>query len=171
MSNKPRVFIGSSVEGLQYAQAIQSNLDHSAISILWSQNVFTLSNNTIDDLIKQTKSVDFAILVLTPDDKIEIRKENFSTVRDNLLFELGLFIGAISKERVFYVVPRIGYEIHLPTDLLGITKGTFELTEDESELQAVLGPFCNQVKIIIKKLGRISDTNNLTSASKKKQII
>jgi predicted nucleotide-binding protein len=49
-------------------------------------------------------SFDFAILVLTPDDLTQSRGKQQPSPRDNVVFELGLFIGALGRDRVFMVV-------------------------------------------------------------------
>ena len=49
---KPAVFIGSSVESLKIAYAIQEELTHNAEITLWSQGIFKLSNTTLDDLLE-----------------------------------------------------------------------------------------------------------------------
>src|SRR5688572_13296546 len=99
MDRKPRIFIGSSVESLTIADAINENLDHNFEVTIWRNGTFDLSNNTIDSLIKKASTVDFAIFIFSPDDLIIIRNEEKRIVRDNVVFELGLFIGTIGKER------------------------------------------------------------------------
>lgn len=90
--SKPRVFIGSSVEGLNVAYAVQQNLLHEAEVTVWAQGVFELSKTTIESLNKTLSENDFAIFVFSLDDLINIKDTIKSTVRDNVLFEFGLFI-------------------------------------------------------------------------------
>lgn len=103
---KPALFIASSVEGLQVADSINENLDHDVHCTLWRTGTFKLSSQTIDDLVKKSSTVDFAVFVFTPDDLTTIREKQHATARDNVIFELGLFIGAIGKERCYVVKPR-----------------------------------------------------------------
>src|SRR5687768_5941457 len=63
----PSVFIGSSVEGLEIAEAIQRGLRYAADVELWDQATFDLSSTTIESLEAKCAAVDFAIFVLTPD--------------------------------------------------------------------------------------------------------
>lgn len=143
---KPKIFIGSSSEQLEIAYLIQENLDFDAQTTVWTQGIFKLSRNILDSLIESLANFDFAIFVFHPDDITQIRNKKVETVRDNLIFELGLFIGKLGKEKVFFLVPRTIEKLHLPTDLLGITPGTYDNTREDNNLQASLGPFCNQVR-------------------------
>lgn len=123
---KPRVFIGSSVEHVDLAYATQEGLEHDVEPTVWSQGVFALSRTAMASLIDQLDESDFGIFVLAPDDATTIRYTTKQTVRDNVIFELGLFIGRLGPDRCFLVVPRGGDDLHLPTDLLGITPATFD---------------------------------------------
>lgn len=136
-SERPSLFIGSSVEGLPYAKAIQVNLDHALQVTIWSQGVFGLSGGTLEELTKKLDQMDFAALVVTPDDLTTSRGEEKPTPRDNVLLELGLCIGALSRERSFIVYDRTS-NIKLPTDLAGVTPATFHPHSD-GNLEATLG--------------------------------
>ncbi len=153
---KPRIFVGSSVEGLDIAYAIQENLEYTADVTIWDQGIFKLTSNALDDLITVLKNSDYGIFVFSPDDITKIRQENFKTTRDNVIFEFGLFIGYLSKKRVSYVLPRGVTEFHLPSDLAGINPGTFDSKREDKNLRAALGPYCNEVKEVLKEISIIS---------------
>ena len=155
---KPRVFVGSSVEGLSIARAIHAELDHDAEVTLWSHGVFLPSGNTLDDLVKVLGCVDFGIFVFSPDDLLKMRGEESSSVRDNVIFELGLFIGRLGKERSFFIMPRGDHNLHLPTDLLGVTPATFEANRSDNNLQAALSPACDQLRRVITTKGILTQS-------------
>ena len=162
---KPRLFIGSSIEGLTVAYAIQENLSFNAEITVWDQGVFNLSDTTIESLMAVIESSDFGVFVFTPDDITNIRGKKNHTVRDNVLFELGLFIGKIGRKRSFIVMPD-NVEFHLPTDLLGITPGKYETTRSDGNQKAATGGLSNKIREAIAKLGFIepqeiqTDTTN-----------
>jgi predicted Zn-dependent protease len=151
---KPKIFIASSVEGLDVAYAIQENLTHDAEATLWNQGVFELSKTAIESLHKIVGSVDFAIIVLSPDDETTMRGKSMTVVRDNVLFELGLFIGKIGRERVFFIAP-VDVDMHMPSDLVGITPGYYDARREDNNYKAATGPVCNQVRNQIKTLGAL----------------
>ena len=118
---QPAIFIGSSSEGLAVAQCIhKSLLRRPLVPQLWSDGVFQCSQTTIEELARLTTETDFAIIVMTADDVTHSRGRKKESPRDNVIFELGLFMGALSRQRTFIVAPQ-GVDLKIPTDLLGLT--------------------------------------------------
>lgn len=163
---KPRIFIGSSVEGLSIAYAIQQNLLHNAETTVWDQGVFDLSSTTIESLSKVLSSSDFGIFVFSADDVIKIRDKESAAVRDNVLFEMGLFIGKLGRERVFFVIPE-ATDIHIPSDLLGVTPGKFDPNRSDGSMQAATGPVSHQIRTQIKTLGLLNSDKTPPSEPEK----
>ncbi len=142
---KPKVFIGSSRESLGIAYSVQKNLEYTCEPTVWTQGVFSLSRTSIEALVEASKKYEFAVFCMTPDDIAFIRSESNRVARDNVVFEFGLFLGAIGREKVFFIVPRDFQEMHLPTDLLGLMPGTYDAMRADGNLEAALGPACNQI--------------------------
>lgn len=162
---KSNLFIGSSVEGLDVAYAVQENLDHSVEVTVWSQGVFKASGGTLETLTESLNLFDYAVFVFSADDTAAIKHQNVSVVRDNVIFELGLFIGRIGKERCFFILPRGEEKLHLPTDLLGVTPLTFDAHRSDKNLVAALGPACNQIRNISATKGRFKQVTTEVSNS------
>jgi len=122
-NTKPVLFIGSSTEGLGIARALQAGLrSRNLVPKIWTDGVFQASRTTIESLVCFSQDTDFAALVLTPDDvTVSNRRQKKASPRDNLIFEIGLFIGVIGRDRVFILKPR-GQNIKIPSDLFGITR-------------------------------------------------
>ncbi|MBN7771653.1 nucleotide-binding protein [Marinobacter daepoensis] len=143
-SDRLSIFIGSSVEGLPCAKALQVNLDHACEVTIWHQGVFGLGGGTLEDLSKKLDQVDFAILVVTPDDLIVSRDREQAAPRDNVLLELGMCIGTLGRERSFLVYDRTA-GLKLPSDLAGITPATYQPHSD-GNLSAALGAASTQIE-------------------------
>lgn len=121
-----QVFIGSSGEALKEAESLKDSLNRKGfICSLWTQGVFQPSQTTIEDLMRMAKECDFAVLLMTADDTTASRGKRKDSPRDNVVFELGLFMGALGRERTFIASPK-GVDLKLPTDLLGVTHLRFE---------------------------------------------
>ncbi|MGD1018802.1 MAG: TIR domain-containing protein [Verrucomicrobiia bacterium] len=141
---RPRVFIGSSSEGKQIAKYLQLGLSKTCDSTIWDQGVFGLSRGTLEGLAKAKSKFDYAILVLTPDDTTIKRGRRANSPRDNVLFELGFFMGALGQERTF-MVHCDTTQIELPSDLAGVTRATFKM-QSNGNLQATIGPVCTLIE-------------------------
>lgn len=146
------VFIGSSSEGLDIAKQVYAKLlRQKVVPVLWSQGVFECSKTTIEDLVRVSGESDFAIIVLTADDVTRSRGRAKRSPRDNVIFELGLFMGAITRERTYIVAPK-GIDLKLPTDLLGVTYLSFQFTKGVS-LSVSLKPVIAELRKLIKRHG------------------
>lgn len=151
---KLRLFIGSARESLDVAYAIQEELEHAIEPTVWTQGIFEPSKTAIESLTEQLESYDAAVLVFTPDDATLVRGEQKRVTRDNVVFELGLFVGALGRKRTFMLVPRGVKDLHLPTDLAGVTTLDYDHHREDGNLNAALGPACNKIKkMLIKGYG------------------
>lgn len=147
---KPILFIGSTKEQLPLAEAIRRAIPNAIASVtLWSEGVFGASHFTIDDLEAQLKVSDCALLLATGDDQVISRGKQYDVPRDNIVFELGLFMGALSRNRTFLLVPR-GKDVKIPTDLLGIT--TLRFDPDETDADKAAQPTAAEILELLKKL-------------------
>lgn len=154
MPVRSKVFIASSSEGLEVVgavrQLLQSGLDQCADIEPWTL-AFELSATYIESLEKIADEADFAILVLTPDDVTTSRQKEKLSPRDNVIFELGLFMGALGRERC-YLVHENRPDLKLPSDLLGIHSATFKVGAD-GDLKAALDDKCALIAERIVALG------------------
>ena len=166
---KPKIFIASSVEGLNVAYALQELLEYDAEVTIWSQGVFQLSSNTLDDLTDILSTIDFGIFAFIPDDTVNTRGSEHQSVRDNVILELGMFIGKLGKKRCFIVSPRVQVPFHIPTDLLGVTLATYDPGRDDNNLSAALGPACNKIRQAIENIQRIQQSTEPQDTSEQRQ--
>lgn len=148
--DKPHIFIASSVEGLNVAYAVQESLEQNAECTVWDQGVFEPSSYTIPDLIENLKITDYGIFVFSLDDTIKIRGEEQGAVRDNVILELGLFMGTIGQKNCFIIVPESKGSVHLPTDLTGITMLKYDAERKDPNLKAALGPSVNKIRNVLR---------------------
>jgi len=148
---KPALFLGSSSESLDIAYAAQRNLEDVAEVIVWTQGIFELTKSYLESLLDALEDTEFGLFVLGADDVVRIRGTEMPTARDNVVFELGLFIGRLGRDRTFILMPKTSADFHLPTDLLGVSTATFQPPSRPDRLQAALGPACHDIRLAIRK--------------------
>jgi len=149
---RPSVFVGSSGEGLEVARAIQFQLQDTALVSVWNEGVFGLGEGTLEGLVRMLDRFDFAVLVITPDDVVTSRGEDRQAPRDNVMFELGLFMGRLGTGRTFAVCSD-SPNLKLPSDLAGVTMARFKADDAAHDLTAALGPSCFRLRQAIRDLG------------------
>lgn len=145
------VFIGSSSEGIEFARAIRNQLDNDAEITLWTDDFFNLGSTFIEALVTKLPLFDFAILVFTADDWGKSREQEMFMPRDNVIFELGLFMGHLGKERTFLVHEK-KENLKIPSDLSGAVTATFRHREDKN-YKAAVGQACDDIRKIILNKG------------------
>jgi hypothetical protein len=149
---KPALFIGSSSEGLDFARAVRSLLAQDVEVTLWNEGFFAVGNTFIESLFNALPRFDFAAVVLTPDDLTTSRDLTSLSPRDNALFELGLFMGRLGRERTFVVRPRSD-DMKIPSDLAGLTTAPYDWPRADANHKAAVGPACDSIRDIIRSLG------------------
>jgi CRP/FNR family cyclic AMP-dependent transcriptional regulator len=147
----PKLFIISSSEAKSVAHAVRAGLEHDVFSTVWDDGVFFAGGYPLEALELQVAGADFALAIATADDIVKSRGVKAPTVRDNVLFELGLFMGKLSRYRAILVHPKIK-DLKLPSDLQGLTVIQYK-TGGKSTLAARLAPVCDQVRELVKKRG------------------
>lgn len=147
----PKLLIISSTEALDVAREIQSQLQYDVFSRVWNEGVFFAGGYSLEALEKAVDESDFAIAVAQADDIVESRGIRHQTLRDNVLFELGLFMGKLTRYRTILVHPR-AVGLKLPSDLLGLTAASYQPGSPD-ELASLLGPACNEIRKIVRDLG------------------
>jgi predicted nucleotide-binding protein len=165
---KPNVFIGSSRESIELANAIHSQIKPFAQVTPWYAGAFSGNEYTMESLEKQLDASDFGIFVFAPDDVALYRGKYVFITRDNTLFELGLFWGKLRRKRVFAIVPEAVKErdalikgekvkdFHLLSDLQGLTLLKYELRTDGND-EASVSIACQHITKKIKEEGFYRD--------------
>lgn len=136
---KKRIFIGSSSEELKLAETAKKILEPEFEVTIWNDTVwetavFKINNNFLQDLLKATLQFDFGILLGTSDDKVTVREKEVLQPRDNILFELGLFMGRLGISKCAFVVEK---ELNILSDVKGISLARFSKSESSSFANAI----------------------------------
>lgn len=158
--NLPSVFVGSSKEGLRIAREVQSQLADAGEVELWNEGVFALTSGTLESLMQALNRFDYAVFVLSPDDMIFSRGTELYSTRDNVLIELGLFMGRLGRERTFLLCC-VDDEIKIPSDLAGIAFATYPKPRDPRRLAPAIGPACNKIRNAMEMQGKAADLQRL----------
>ena len=148
---KPKVFVGSSSEQLKIAEVIEVELAKVAEVTSWTQ-AFTPGQPTFSDLISLKDKFDFAIIVFSPDDIVESRSIRRAAPRDNLVFELGLFLGSLGDSRVLAVFDK-SQDTKIMSDYFGVNVLKYDLAREDGDIAKALRPTCIQIKQRLEEVG------------------
>jgi hypothetical protein len=132
---KPRIFLGSSGKQAKLLQALARGLEDVADVEPWT-TTFNPGRNTLDRLVELSQEVDFAAFVFAQDDwtTTDASETGEASPRDNVVFEAGLFGGALGIRRTF-ILHANGSK--LPTDLLGLTSVRYDPAPGPAQVRAI----------------------------------
>lgn len=139
MTPDSRIFIGSSSEQKRLARRINTELKKLGFQTLpwWDKKVFRPGDVTLNRLIQLTGICDAAVLIFGGDsDKVWSRGVLSEGVRDNVLLEYGLFLGACDLEQTVIVCER---DAKRPSDLDGITVLFKDKKDTQKSIAAAVG--------------------------------
>jgi len=148
----PRVFVGSSSERKVDAELardkLKTRLGTGVEVVLWSDKggVFELGSTTMADLVGATQGFDFGLFIFAPDDRLRLRKFDYRAVRDNVLLELGLFMGAFSDPKRALILRPNTKKVRLPSDLLGMTVLQYDPRKKEASIDAAMEEFASVIE-------------------------
>jgi len=132
---KPRIFLGSSAEQAKLLRAIARGLSEVADVEPW-MTTFNPGRSALDRLVELSQEVDFAAFVFAQDDwtTSDRSQSGQASPRDNVVFEAGLFGGALGIRRTF-ILHADGSK--LPSDLLGLTSVRYDAATSSAEVRAI----------------------------------
>ena len=150
--SKPRVFIGSSTAALEVARNVQAHLEVVADVTVWRDlpGEKTLSKTIIEAILSIITEYDFAVMIFAADDEINRGGDPVFVPRDNVVFELGLFVAHLGRERTF-IIRETGVELKVASDLNGVLTANYD--GRTNNLRSVLNTPCLQIRDVIKALG------------------
>jgi hypothetical protein len=133
--DKPRIFLGSSGKQAKLLQEITRGLEEVADVEPWT-TTFNPGRSTLERLVELSQEVDFAAFVFAQDDwtTTEASESGQASPRDNVVFEAGLFGGALGIRRTFILHAN---DSKLPTDLLGLTSVRYDPSAPPAEVRAI----------------------------------
>ncbi len=132
---KPRIFLGSSGKQTKLLRAIARGLEEVADVEPWT-TTFNPGRSTLDRLVELSQEVDFAAFLFAQDDwtTSAASQPGQASPRDNVVFEAGLFGGALGIRRTF-ILHANGSK--LPSDLLGLTSIRYDPAASPAEVRAI----------------------------------
>mgnify|MGYP002777827609 CR=1 FL=1 len=147
---RPRVFLGSSTEAAQVIAAVRAALAGDDLELVpWNDGAFTPAHYNLESLEEAAARCDFAVLVAQGDDSLVRRGVTGAVPRDNVVFELGLFLGALGRPRALLMVPH-GGGLQLPSDYVGVNTIAYPSTATGAPDVAEA---CAEIRRVIARLG------------------
>ncbi|MDD3078456.1 MAG: nucleotide-binding protein [Paludibacter sp.] len=137
---KRKIFIGSSTEGYVIAEQIRDEINTELGDWIecetWKDGkVFSHNKSTLECLVKASRKYDYGIMVASNDDISLKRLQMYRSMRDNVLFEMGLFLGSLGLQRAFLITHD---KIGLPSDYNGVTVVKYGKKNLQHKIQEII---------------------------------
>jgi Predicted nucleotide-binding protein containing TIR-like domain len=137
LNPNPRLFIGSSSESLPIVEVLAEELKDAADVVPWTDpSTFPPTEYFTTSLLRAASSFDFGLFLFEPDDVLQSRETSSGVPRDNVVFELGLFMSHLGLKRAFPMVPR--GRVKILSDLAGFQPIVYDEPEEAAELKALI---------------------------------
>jgi hypothetical protein len=147
----PRIFIGSSTQNLSVARAMADCfLARNFRPLVWDEGLFHQGESTFDGLLRNSKEVEFGIFIWGASDVTITAGQSIPAARDNVVFETGLFLGALGRERTFMVVDKSS-SVKIPSDFAGITRAYYDGSAIGTYDIPAISPACNVIERSIRQ--------------------
>lgn len=136
---KPKLFIASSWVAVRdkIVDTFTDVLQKDATCVCWEDEAEFKrgSTSTLEALMAAANRYDYAIFLLTPDDKLTRygEKKSYRCPRDNVIFELGLFLSVLGPNRVYAYQQKSSDPFWVLSDWKGIQAERFDFPEDRDE--------------------------------------
>ncbi|WP_165073620.1 TIR domain-containing protein [Paludisphaera rhizosphaerae] len=182
-----RMFVGSSSESYEAAIAFGQSLRAFArdtrrradqtdiVTRPWKIETKKLDQDILGNLISSFNECEYGVFFFSPDDATRIRGNDVFVVRDNVVFELGLFAGINGRGSVALLVPKnpeqSGPNLHIPSDLSGVIYETFEGSDDNQVIENAEQVFQSCNRNILANMVRIVDTTRKVKLDQAKEQI
>jgi predicted nucleotide-binding protein len=147
-----KLFIGSSGATAEVSGLIANRLETLGCGKVrvWDEGEFTLNHSVLERLLDIISEYDFAVMVWGPDDVTESKGDSQASPRDNVIFECGLFMGKLGRDRVFIVCDK-NVKIKIPSDFAGITLAYYDGSRIEEDGVSAIRSACDQIAAQIRK--------------------
>jgi hypothetical protein len=147
---RPEIFVASSTKSApvvkELAQALNRDAELNARVTPWNDpDLFKPGDTILGRLMEELPRFDFAIIVFGADDLLE--GGQVAVPRDNVLFELGLFMGHLGPDRVYVLRPvHEEIQVKMLSDFGGLIDIPFVPSDDAQQLAINLERPANRIK-------------------------
>jgi hypothetical protein len=141
-----RIFIGSSTPNLNVARAMADCLEgRNFRPLVWDEGLLRQNESVFDGLLRLSKEVEYGVFIWGASDVTISGGQSIPAARDNVVFETGLFLGALGKEKTFMVVDR-SMPIKIPSDFAGIIRTYYDGSAVGTYDRSAVSKACNEIE-------------------------
>lgn len=132
---KPKIYIAANIHAQKYIDSILVHIEERNIArpIGIHYDFANPNDYTIDRFERTLSPEDYGVIILTTEDLTLDPHENQYIIKDyNLIFQLGLLVGKLSRKKCFIITPA-KKKVKLPTDIVGVTPITYNPSRNIDE--------------------------------------